>query len=66
VCAAYARDLFAIAKFLFYVSTGWHLGEERERERDARNASSSKRLCPFTGNISSMYSDNFEPIYHDN
>jgi len=35
---------------------------ERERERDARNASSSKRLCPCTGHISSKNFDNFEAI----
>jgi len=33
--------------------------------RDARDASSSKRLCPYTGHISSTNSDNFEPICHD-
>jgi len=41
-----------------------------ERERDARNASSSRRLCPCTrpctGHISSTNSDNFELICHDN
>jgi len=35
-------------------------------ERDARNASSSKRLCPCMGHILSKNSDNFEPICHDN
>jgi len=37
-----------------------------QRERDARNTSSSRHLCPFTGHISSMNSDDFEPICHDN
>jgi len=38
---------------------------ERDRERDARDSSSSKRLCPCTGYISSKNSDNFKPICHD-
>ena len=37
-----------------------------DRERDARNASSSKRLCPCTGHISSKNSENFEPNCHGN
>jgi len=37
-----------------------------ERDRDARNASSSMRYCPCTGHISSTNSDNFEPICHVN
>ena len=47
---------------IFYVSTGRHLGASarewrdtvaflQERERDARNASSSRRLCPSTRHI---------------
>jgi len=35
-------------------------------EKDTRNASSSRRLCPFTGHISSTNSDDFEPICHNN
>jgi len=35
-------------------------------KRDARNASSSRRLCPCMGHISSTNSNNFEPICHDN
>ena len=53
----------------FYVSTGRHFGASAgdtvsflEQERYARSASSSRRLCPFTGHISSTYTDNFEPI----
>ena len=37
-----------------------------ERERDARDASSSKRLCLCTGHVASTNSDNFGPICHDN
>jgi len=56
----------------FYVSTWWRPGASSTRHRrcpgarDARNASSSKRLCPCMGHISSKNSDNFEPICHDN
>ena len=49
------RGLFATAELLVYVLTGRHLGAAArdtvaflERERDARNASSSNRLCPCT------------------
>jgi len=67
------RGLFATAELLVYVLTGRHLGAAArdtvaflERERDARNASSSRRLYLFTGHISSTNSDNFEPVCHNN
>ena len=54
-CAQLTRDLLAIAKFLFNVSTGRYLGASArdtvaflEREKDAKNASSSKRFCLCT------------------
>jgi len=50
---ATARHAQVVRRRLFYVSTGRHLGASAcdtvaflERERDARDASSSKRLCP--------------------
>jgi len=35
-------------------------------ERREKRVVVYKRLCPYTGHISSTNSDNFEPICHDN
>ena len=48
------RRFFMFLETIFYVSTGprhigtWHRRFPGTRERDARNAPSSKRLCPCT------------------